>query len=138
MSIRRRTRLGLTGLLSLALSVLMLSVVGPANATNWNHTWLNPNGTTGGQDSYSETLLTRDAKLLVTDWGTGYHETLKMQALVNGTWYTYLSTLLSDGHDGVWNVSNMPKGQIRLVICPLDSNYNRVGSCITHFGYKSV
>jgi hypothetical protein len=120
-------------------AAFVLLFASPAAASTFNGNYYTPAGNNGGSYQWTEcgSGCAENHNISVRDNRDGYHVRARLQAKVDGTYYTYLDKVLSNGNSGKWKVDHLPVGPIRVMICFYNSNWDPVGTCFIRYGSHS-
>jgi hypothetical protein len=128
-------------ILSGVVALLMVLTATPASASTFYGDYLNGANGYGGTFSFIECGSTCIENNAVTtrDRADGYHVHVRFQLQVNGVYTDYVNKVVYDGYQAKWKVYPYPGARpARFIMCPLNMNYVRVGTCTYHYGYKSA
>jgi hypothetical protein len=136
MSLFRRSFGTRLGTVFATVAALLLLGATPAYANSFNGPYYNPfkSGKYEGHYSWSDGNNT----VTVSNLRNGHHVRVRVQAYVNGGYYSYLDKYNNDNTTLKSYVpSAMPKVKIRISLCFYNSSWDYLGGCQYTYGYNT-
>jgi hypothetical protein len=124
------------GFMLAAVAAFAMLGTAPASANSFDGPYYNSlkGGDYEGYCSWSDGNNT----VTVSNIGNGHHVRVRVQAYVDGAYYSYLDKYNNDGTTLKSYVPDaMPKVKIRISLCYYSSGWNYLGGCNYHYGYNT-